>query len=38
MIGVAEVIDAEEQALREAAAAGAFDDNGVASGARHERR
>jgi C4-dicarboxylate transporter DctQ subunit len=38
MIGVAEVIDAEEQALREAAAAGAFDDNGVAAGAQHGRR
>lgn len=38
MIGVAEVIDAEEQALREAAAAGAFDDNGVSAGARHGRR
>lgn len=37
-IGVAEVIDAEEQALREAAAAGAFDDNGVAAGAQHGRR
>jgi TRAP-type C4-dicarboxylate transport system permease small subunit len=38
MIGVAEVIDAEEQALREAAAAGAFNDNGVAAGAQHGRR
>jgi TRAP-type C4-dicarboxylate transport system permease small subunit len=38
MIGVAEVIDAEEQALREAAAAGAFDDNGVSAGAQHGRR
>jgi TRAP-type C4-dicarboxylate transport system permease small subunit len=32
MVGVAEVIDAEEQALREAASAGAFD-NGMAQGA-----
>ncbi|MFM9846477.1 MAG: TRAP transporter small permease subunit [Hyphomicrobiaceae bacterium] len=38
VVGVAEVIDAEEQALREAAAAGAFDDNGVAAGAQHGRR
>jgi TRAP-type C4-dicarboxylate transport system permease small subunit len=38
-VGVAEVIDAEEQALREAASAGAFD-NGMApdAGSLHDRR
>jgi C4-dicarboxylate transporter, DctQ subunit len=40
VVGVAEVIDAEEQALREAASAGAFDNGPMpdAGGARHGRR
>jgi hypothetical protein len=36
-VAVAEALDAEEQALREAEAAGAFDDEPVA-GARHGAR
>lgn len=40
VVGVAEVIDAEEQALREAASAGAFDNGTMpdTGGARHGRR